>query len=176
MLDRDLPGAVTMHYTPGQYLELPPDDVLALIETEPAVFMQSPVAHRFSDPTTLSILRASLPDAQQLMANALPAFYAWLQRELGVTRVPDTPDHAIEWVIDFLTGRMQIDEFAHYHSLLSSHIIKQAAPQFIAIFDDLDFGRKQWQQATDLLSIALLAAAQGRERIGREQVKEQRDE
>jgi hypothetical protein len=157
----------------GQHLDIAFDDVLAFLDTDPAAIMLSPAAQKIADPTNLSILRASLPEAQQLMKASLPEFYAWLAQELGITNIPDSPDHAIEWMIDFLIGRMEIGELVEYHGLLPARIIEQAAPRFIAIFADLQFGRKQWEQVTDLLSIALLAAARKRERSAAHETREE---
>lgn len=144
-------------------LGVAPDELRELMTLTPAGLMQSEAAGRARDATTLSILRATLPEAQQQLKHALPSFYDWLRRELGITAVPMSADHAIEWFSDFLLGRQTIDELLMHHAVLSADDIEQATPHFIAAFDGFRFGRAEWQQATALLCLALLAGLRQKE-------------
>lgn len=131
-----------------QLLNYTPNEIMALPE----------IQHAIGD-TSLLVLQASLPQAQQALEQALPEFYAWLKRDLGVDQPPALPNHAIEWVSDFLVGRRRVSDLILAHASLTSDTIEQAGPRFIAMFDQLSFGRAEWQRATTVLVLLLLAAA-----------------
>lgn len=138
-------------------LGVAPDELRKLMTLTPADLMQSEVAARARESTNLSMLRATLPEAQQLLKQSLPAFYDWLHDECGVVVIPASPDHAIEWVSDYLLGRQSIDDLLSHHANIPARVLDMAVPRFIGLFDGLQFGRDTWRLVMALLCLALLA-------------------
>jgi hypothetical protein len=66
-----------------------------------------------------------------------------------------------------------VAELIERHPQLPADAIVQMLPQFVGVFDQLSFGRAQWQRAMALLCLVLLAAAHQREH-GRETRAQQR--
>ena len=142
------------------YLGMTAGEIEALLALEPEFLLASPAGRRLISDTDMLVLQATFPEAQECMQAALPQFYAWLRQSCSPIRIPASPDHAIEWVGDFLVGQQEIGDLLQSHMGLSSELLSLAAPRMIAIFDTLSFGREVWQRAMSLLCLVLLAAAQ----------------
>ena len=142
-----------------KHLGISVQEVAILRTLDPASLLLTPLVRRIIDSINFPLLRASLPQAQDVLKRDLPDFYTWLAHDLNVAPIPTTPDHAIEWIEDFLLDRRSIPELIALHQRLSSVVLMQATPRFIHLFDALTFGRAEWQRAAALLCLALLAGA-----------------
>lgn len=109
----------------------------------------------------LAQLRETLPTAKSVLENQLPAFYAWLQNELQIKRVPDSPNHTTTWVANFLNNQESIQHLVELHRPVPPVSLEQAIPRLVSLFNEVedDQIRQQWQSAVALLCLVLAADA-----------------
>jgi hypothetical protein len=109
----------------------------------------------------VSLLKQTLPTAGSVLAERLPPFYHWLQTELGVKRVPDSPDHTTKWVIGFLNHGESLTRLVDLHRSVSRLAIERSVPSLVGMFEgveDLQV-RQEWQKAISALCLVLVVAA-----------------
>ena len=150
----------------GEHLGISVQEVAALRALDPPTLLTTPLVRKIIDSINFPLLRASLPQAQDVLKRDLPDFYTWLAHDLNVASIPTTPDHAIEWIEDFLLDRRSILELIALHQRLDSMVLVQAIPRFIHLFDALTFGRAEWQRAVALLCLVLLAGTRPPDQSG----------
>jgi hypothetical protein len=109
----------------------------------------------------IKLLRETLPTAGGVLAEHLPVFYDWLKNELGVKRVPDSPDHTTKWVVGFVNNQESLDRLVQLHRPVPRLALETAIPRLVGLFDavkDLRT-RQEWQKAVSALCLVLLVDA-----------------
>ena len=89
----------------AKHLNLTTIEVESLLSMSLADFLAAPGVKQLLATLDVNFLRETLPTAGAVLAKQLPPFYDWLKNELGVARVPDSPDHTTKWVVGFLDNR-----------------------------------------------------------------------
>ncbi|MBD2099742.1 hypothetical protein [Leptolyngbya sp. FACHB-261] len=109
----------------------------------------------------VGLLRQTLPTAGAILAERLPPFYHWLKFELGMQRVPDSPDHTTRWVVNFLNRQESLTHLIDLHRSVPSAALEQAIPRLVSLFDSVEEPviRKEWQRAITILCLVLAGAA-----------------
>jgi hypothetical protein len=112
------------------------------------------------------LLQETLPTAGRVLAERLPPFYDWLKNELGVKRVPDSPDHTTKWVIGFLHRKESLTRLVELHRPVPRPALERSIPRLVAAFDGVEQEkvRKEWQKAIAALCLVLVVAARAEER------------
>lgn len=105
-----------------------------------------------------ALLQQTLPTAATVLAEKLPAFYYWLEHELGVERVPDSPDHATQWVVGFLNRQESLTRLVELHRSIPPQALEQAIPRLVSLFTSVADAqvRQVWQQAIALLCLVIV--------------------
>ncbi|MFM6152810.1 MAG: hypothetical protein ACKPE3_07380, partial [Sphaerospermopsis kisseleviana] len=85
-----------------EHLDFSQSEIEAILSKPLSEVLNSQELKQELDSLDIQLLRDTLPTAGQVLAEHLPPFYNWLKNELGVKRVPDSPDHTTKWVINFL--------------------------------------------------------------------------
>ena len=78
-------------------LNLSPDASEALLSLPLTSLLDSPEFNQLLGSLDTALLKETLPTAGAVLAKKLPPFYDWLQTELGLKNVPDSPDHTTKW-------------------------------------------------------------------------------
>ncbi|PSO50356.1 MAG: hypothetical protein BRC33_03505 [Cyanobacteria bacterium SW_9_44_58] len=109
----------------------------------------------------ISLLRETLPTAKSVLQNQLPAFYNWLQQELDIKRVPNSPNHTTTWVANFLNNQESIQHLVELHCPVPPASLELAIPRLVSLFDQVEDPqiRQHWQSAVALLCLVLAADA-----------------
>jgi hypothetical protein len=84
----------------AKHLDLTTTEVESLLSLSLADFLAAPGVNQLLASLDVNFLRQTLPTAGTVLAKQLPPFYDWLKNELGVERVPDSPDHTTKWVLE----------------------------------------------------------------------------
>jgi hypothetical protein len=145
-----------------RHLGLEPATTETLLAYSFEDFLQLPAVNDLLNSLNTQLLRDTLPTAGQVLAKQLPPFYAWLKDELGVARVPDSPDHTTQWVIDFLNNHESLNRLVELHRPVPQRAMEQAIPRLVSAFDgvaEVDV-RQEWQKAVAALCLVLAVAAQ----------------
>jgi hypothetical protein len=89
-----------------------------------------------------------------------------LKNELGVKRVPDSPDHTTKWVIGFLNHQESLTRLVELHRPVPRIALERSIPRLVAAFDGVkeEKVRKEWQKAIAALCLVLVVAARAEER------------
>lgn len=120
------------------------------------------------DSLDIQLLRKTLPTAGGVLAEKLPPFYNWLKNELGVKRVPDSPDHTTKWVIGFVNNQESLTRLVELHRPVPKMAIERSISVLIGAFDGVEDEtiRQQWQKAVAALCVPLVVDAREREKTG----------
>ncbi|MEH2124876.1 hypothetical protein [Nostoc sp.] len=113
-----------------------------------------------------NLLRKTLPTAGGVLAKELPPFYNWLKNELGVNRVPDSPDHTTTWVIGFVHNQESLTHLVELHRPVPRLALEASIPRLIGIFKGVEDAqvRQEWQKAIAALCLVLVVAAREQDR------------
>jgi hypothetical protein len=114
-----------------------------------------------------NLLKETLPTAGGVLAKELPPFYNWLKNELGVKRVPDSPDHTTTWVIGFLHNQESLTHLVELHRPVPRPALEASIPRLIGMFEGVEDGqvRQEWQKAIAALCLVLVVAAREQDRV-----------
>ncbi|MBD2295815.1 hypothetical protein H6G06_20645 [Anabaena sphaerica FACHB-251] len=117
----------------------------------------------------INLLRETLPTAGQVLAENLPPFYNWLKNELGVKRVPDSPDHTTKWVINFLHNQESLNHLVELHRPVPHAALEQAVPRLVGLFDGVEDikVRQEWEKAVAALCLVLVVDAREQEKLAK---------
>ncbi|BAY18262.1 hypothetical protein NIES2109_08370 [Nostoc sp. HK-01] len=115
----------------------------------------------------ISLLKQTLPTAGAVLAQELPPFYNWLKNELGVKRVPASPDHATAWVIGFINNQESLTHLVELHRPVPHPALETSVPRLISLFDGVEDARvrKEWQKAIAALCLVLVVDAREQDRM-----------
>ncbi|MTJ08320.1 MULTISPECIES: hypothetical protein [unclassified Anabaena] len=130
--------------------------------------INSPALKQELDTLNIDLLKKTLPTAGAVLAEHLPLFYDWLKNELGVQRVPDSPDHTTKWVIGFLNNQESINHLVELHRPVPHAALETAVPRLVGLFDGVEdvTVREEWQKAVAALCLVLVVDAREQEKLG----------
>jgi hypothetical protein len=151
----------------SRHLELSPAELEKLLSLSLQDFLNLPGTKELLGSLDTQLLRQSLPTAKHVLAERLPPFYDWLQNELGVERVPDSPDHTTKWVIGFLNNQESLIRLVELHRPVPRLALERSIPRLVAAFDGVEDerARKEWQKAIAALCLVLVVAAREAESV-----------
>ncbi|MBD2531140.1 hypothetical protein H6G97_16735 [Nostoc flagelliforme FACHB-838] len=114
-----------------------------------------------------NLLKETLPTAGGVLAKELPPFYNWLKNELGVKRVPDSPDHTTTWVIGFLHNQESLTHLVELHRPVPRLALEASVPRLVGMFEGVEDAqvRQEWQKAIAALCLVLVVAAREQDRV-----------
>lgn len=150
-----------MLQTFSQFLNLSPDASEALLSLPLTELLDSPDLDRLLASLDTDLLRESLPAAGTVLAQNLPPFYNWLETELGIANVPDSPDHTTKWVVGFLKNQESLTRLVELHKSIPRQKLERSIPRLVGIFEDvrpLNI-KQEWQKAIAALCLVLACAA-----------------
>jgi hypothetical protein len=129
--------------------------------------INSPALKQELDSLNIDLLKKTLPTAGAVLAEHLPLFYDWLKNELGVKRVPDSPDHTTKWVIGFLNNQESINHLVELHRPVPHAALETAVPRLVGLFDGVEdvTVREEWQKAVAALCLVLVVDAREQEKL-----------
>ncbi|WP_414516258.1 hypothetical protein [Nostoc sp. PCC 9305] len=113
-----------------------------------------------------NLLKKTLPTVGGVLAKELPPFYNWLKNELGVKRVPDSPNHTTTWIIGFLHNQESLTHLVELHRPVPRLALEASIPRLIGIFEGVEDAqvRQEWQKAIAALCLVLVVAAREQDR------------
>ncbi|MBD1860292.1 MULTISPECIES: hypothetical protein [Trichocoleus] len=145
----------------AQHLNLATTDVEALLACNLSELLANPAVQQKLASLNVELLRQTLPTAGQVLAENLPPFYIWLKTELDVKRVPDSPDHATRWVVNFLNNQESLTRLVELHQPVPRPAMERSIPRLVSLFDDVEDTsiRQEWQTAIAALCLVLAVGA-----------------
>ncbi|HEY9816762.1 MAG TPA: hypothetical protein V6D20_13330 [Candidatus Obscuribacterales bacterium] len=150
-----------MQATFTQHLSLSNAQLQQLLDMGLPALLKSSDLQTLLSQLNVPLLQETLPTAGLLLAEHLPPFYTWLKTELGVQRVPDSPDHTTGWVVKFLRSEESITHLVELHRPVPRPALEAAIPRLVGLFETVpdDATRQAWQQAVAALCLVLAVAA-----------------
>lgn len=144
-----------------QHLHLSPVDLEALLSLSLTDFLNLPQVNQLLGSLDTELLRQTLPTAKSVLTEQLPPFYNWLKNELNFERVPDSPNHATTWVVNFLNNRESLTRLVELHRPVPRPALEKSIPRLVAMFEGVEEPRVQqeWQKALAALCLVLVVAA-----------------
>ena len=145
----------------AQNLDLSQTQLKVLLSKSLAECLKSPELQQELNRLDTNLLKETLPTAGTVLAKELPPFYNWLKNELGVKRVPDSPDHTTKWVINFVNHQESLTRLVELHRPVPRPALERSIPRLVATFDGVEAPqvRQEWQKAIALLCLPLVVAA-----------------
>lgn len=150
-----------------QNLNICPQQLEAILKTSLGEFLNSRELQATLNSLDTNLLRATLPTAGQVLAEELPPFYHWLKHELGLKRVPDSPDHTTKWVINFLNNQESLMHLVELHRPVPRPALEAAVPRLVGLFSSVEDEpvKQEWQKAVTALCLVLVVAAREQESV-----------
>lgn len=145
----------------AQNLDLSQTQLKVLLSKSLAECLNSPELQQELASLDTNLLKETLPTAGTVLAKELPPFYNWLKNELGVKRVPDSPDHTTKWVINFVNHQESLTRLVELHRPVPRPALERSIPRLVATFDGVEDAhvRQEWKHALALLCLPLVVAA-----------------
>jgi hypothetical protein len=145
----------------SQHLQLSETQVESLLSLSLTDFLANPEVNALLQSLDVQLLKATLPNAGQILAKQLPPFYEWLKTELGVARVPGSPDHTTKWVIGFLDNQESLTRLVELHRPVPRLAVEKSIPRLVGAFAGVEDARTRqvWQTAVAALCLPLVVAA-----------------
>ena len=150
-----------MLQTFSRTLNVSPDDAEAMLSLPLTSLLESPELNQLLGSLDTALLKETLPTAGAVLAQKLPAFYDWLQTELGIKKVPDSPDHTTKWVIGFLKNEESLTRLVELHKSIPSKALERSIPRLVSAFDEVEPAavKEEWEKAIAALCLVLAVAA-----------------
>ena len=150
-----------MLQTFSRTLSLSPEASEALLSLPLTTLLDSPELSQLLGSLDTNLLKESLPTAGAVLAQHLPPFYDWLQSELGIKKVPDSPDHTTKWVVGFLRNQESLTRLVELHKSIPRPALERSIPRLVGIFRDVTpiALKQEWQKAIAALCLVLAVAA-----------------
>ncbi len=150
-----------MLQTFSRHLNLPTTTAEFFLSQPSARLLESDELKQILNTLDIGLLKASLSTTGLLLSQHLPPFYDWLQTELNVQQVPDSPDHTTKWVIGFLNNQESVARLIDLHRSIPQVALDRAIPRLVGIFDEVNpiVVRQEWQRAIAALCLILAVAA-----------------
>ena len=145
----------------SQSLNLSFDASEALLSLPLSSLLDSPELDRLLGSLDTDLLKESLPTAGAVLAKNLPPFYDWLQTELEIQNVPDSPDHTTKWVVGFLKNQESLTRLVELHKSIPRAALERSIPRLVGVFEDVTpiALKQEWEKAIAALCLVLAAAA-----------------
>ncbi len=155
-----------IHETFTRHLELAPDVCDSLMSRSLGEVLALTEVQELLGSLNVALLQETLPTAGELLAKHLPPFYDWLKTELEVQKVPDSPEHATTWVVNFLNNKESLDRLVELHAPVPRMALERATPRLVGVFDVVEESavRQEWQKAVAALCLVLAIGAREAER------------
>lgn len=150
----------------SQHLQLSTSELKTLLSLSLQDFLNLPQVNELLGNLDTRLLKQTLPKAENILAERLPPFYHWLHYELGVKRVPDSPDHATKWVFNFLNNTESLIRLVELHRPVPRPALERSISPLVAMFANIEEEqvRQEWQKAIAALCLVLVVAAREEER------------
>jgi hypothetical protein len=151
----------------SQYLNLSQLQLEAILSKPlPEVIKSSELNQKLGSLDT-NLLKETLPTAGAVLAQELPPFYNWLKNQLGIKRVPDSPNHTTTWVIGFLHNQESLTSLVDLHRPVPRAALEAAVPRLVGLFDGVENAqvRQEWQKAIATLCLVLVVAAREKDKL-----------
>ena len=150
-----------MLQTFSRTLSLSPEASEALLSLPLTTLLDSPELSQLLGSPDTNLLKESLPTAGAVLAQHLPPFYDWLQSELGIKKVPDSPDHTTKWVVGFLRNQESLTRLVELHKSIPRPALERSIPRLVGIFKDVTpiELKQEWEKAIAALCLVLAVAA-----------------
>ena len=154
-----------MLQTFSRTLNVSPEDAEAMLSLPLTSLLESPELNQLLGSLDTALLKETLPTAGAVLAQKLPAFYDWLQTELGIKKVPDSPDHTTKWVIGFLKNEESLTRLVELHKSIPSKALERSIPRLVSAFDEVQptAVKQEWEKAIAALCLVLAVAARENE-------------
>ncbi len=148
----------------ARHLHLTETDIESLLSLTLTDFLANPAVNKLLASLNIDLLRETLPTAGTILAQQLPPFYDWLKNELGVSRVPDSPDRTTKWVVGFLDNLESLNRLVELHQPVPQMAVEKAIPRLVAAFACVEdpLVRQEWQTAVAALCLPLVVATRQR--------------
>lgn len=155
----------------NQHLNLSTAQIEELLTVTPSELVEQEAFQTELNNLDVPLLRETLSTAKSVLQNQLPAFYNWLQQELDIKRVPNSPNHTTTWVANFLNNQESIQHLVELHRPVPPVSLELAIPRLVSLFNEVedDQIRQHWQSAVALLCLVL--AADAREQLRHSEVQ-----
>lgn len=150
----------------SKHLQLSNPELEILLSINWKNCLNSPQVNELLGSLDTQLLKQTLPTAGIVLAKGLPPFYNWLHNELGVKRVPDSPDHTTQWVIGFLNNQESLTRLVELHRSVPRPALERSIPHLVGTFDEVEDEkvRQEWQKAIAALCLVLVVAAREEQR------------
>ncbi|MEG3973839.1 hypothetical protein QT970_04340 [Microcoleus sp. herbarium8] len=150
-----------MLQTFSRTLNVSPEDSEAMLSLPLTTLLESPELNQVLGSLDTALLKETLPTAGAVLAKKLPPFYDWLQTELGITNVPDSPDHTTKWVVNFLRNQESLTRLVELHKSIPSKALERSIPRLVSAFDEVEpiAVKEEWEKAIAALCLVLAVAA-----------------
>ncbi len=144
-----------------EHLNLSQAELEKLLSLRLQELLKTPDFKEKLDSLNIGLLQQSLPTAAAVLADELPPFYNWLKNELGLKRVPDSPDHTTKWVVNFLKQEESLTRLVELHRPVPRPALEASIPRLVGLFNGVEDAqvRQEWQQAIAALCLVLVVAA-----------------
>ena len=144
-----------------EHLNLSQTELEKMLSLRLQELLKTPDFKEKLDSLNIGLLQKTLPTAAAVLANELPPFYNWLKNELGLKRVPDSPDHTTKWVVNFLKQEESLTRLVELHRPVPRPALEASVPRLVGLFNGVedDQVRQEWQQAIAALCLVLVVAA-----------------
>jgi hypothetical protein len=144
-----------------QHLDLSTSEVETLLSLSLQDLLNSPTFQQQLDSLNINLLRQTLPTAKTVLAEKLPLFYDWLQNQLGVKHVPDSPNHTTQWVVNFLNNQESLTRLVELHRPVPREALERSIPRLVGLFESVEDTqvRQEWQRAIAALCLVLAVDA-----------------
>ncbi|MBW4560626.1 MAG: hypothetical protein KME32_05605 [Mojavia pulchra JT2-VF2] len=151
----------------SQHLNFSQTQLEAILSKTLTEVLKSPELKQELDSLDANLLKETLPTAGAVLAQKLPPFYNWLKNELGVKRVPDSPDHTTKWVIGFVHNQESLSNLVDLHRPVPCAALEASVPRLVALFDGVENVQVQqeWQKAIAALCLVLVVAAREQDKV-----------
>lgn len=150
-----------MLQTFSRTLNLSPEASEAMLSLPLNSLLASPEIDQLLGSLDTALLKETLPTAGAVLAKKLPPFYDWLQTELGIQNVPDSPDHTTKWVVGFLKNQESLTRLVELHKSIPSKALERSIPRLVSAFDEVEPAavKEEWEKAIAALCLVLAVAA-----------------
>jgi hypothetical protein len=144
-----------------EHLNLSQTELEKMLSLRLQELLKTPDFKEKLDSLNIGLLQQTLPTAAAVLADELPPFYNWLKNELGLKRVPDSPDHTTKWVVNFLKQEESLTRLVELHRPVPRPALEASIPRLVGLFDGVEDAqvRQEWQQAIAALCLVLVVAA-----------------
>ncbi|MCP6757904.1 MAG: hypothetical protein NHB32_03795 [Fischerella sp. CENA71] len=151
----------------NQHLKFSPTQLEVILSKSLLEILNSLELQQELDSLDINLLKETLPTAGEVLAKELPPFYNWLKSELGLKRVPDSPDHTTKWVIGFVNNQESLIRLVELHRPVPRPALESAVPRLVGAFAGVEDQqiRREWQKVVAALCLVLVVASREQDRL-----------